>query len=95
MLTLNEKRLVADALNGTFLEEPHLEMMANGGLESELLDACRLNGLDEKWQVQRKELLQKINSMRPEDRRQLCQTIAAIWERCDENFDKDLEALTL
>jgi hypothetical protein len=62
------------------------------GLEHEVYDAIRLNGLDQKWEVNGSDLIHKIREMTPELREKLIRCVAEVWERNDENFERDLEA---
>lgn len=108
MLTRNEKMLCADALNGTVILSDHdhdyMRMLIGvhpqpegtcSGLYAEIADAIHLNHLDEKWQVDRKQLLGKLREMPVDDREQLLRTIHDVWQRCDGNFERDLEALSV
>lgn len=63
------------------------------GLEHEVYDAIRLDQLDEKWSIDGPELVNKIAAMSVEDRNRLVQAVAAIWDRNDANFERDLETL--
>ena len=97
-LTSNEKKLLADTLNGCgtlLLHDPHYLglITAEGGLEAEATDACLLNALDEKWQVNGPALVTKLRALSRETRETLVRGIAAIWERNDEHFERDLEAI--
>lgn len=69
--------------------------MVCSGLEHEVYDAIRLNGLDEKWSVDGEALLLKIRAMTPADRETLLRAVAGVWQRNDERFEADLEALTV
>ncbi len=65
------------------------------GLEHELYDAIRLNHLDAKWEVDGFNLIHEIREMTPEQREKLIRTVGDVWARNDQNFERDLEALTL
>lgn len=123
MLTRNEKMLIADALNGTYLEDNPPQYMAVmcgkdgpvadaaiigidsegavtltgsivcSGLELEIYDAIRLNGLDDKWEVNGADLLHKIRAMSRANKEKLIRLVAELWRRNDENFRRDLVAL--
>lgn len=99
MLSTNEKKLLADALNGCgalIQHDPsYLPLLLSGGLELEVYDACRLNQLDQKWEVDRQALIAKLQAMPVADKERLARTIAGVWERNDERFEADLEACTV
>ncbi|MDE2102674.1 MAG: hypothetical protein KGL39_35850 [Patescibacteria group bacterium] len=63
------------------------------GLEMEIEDAIKLDGLDEKWNVDGPALLAKLHAMSPQQRETLVRGVAAVWERNDRNFERDLDAL--
>lgn len=63
------------------------------GLEHEVYDSMRLDRTDEKWDVDGALLLNKIASMPPSTREQIVKRCAEVWQRNDENFERDLEAL--
>ena len=65
------------------------------GLEHEVYDAIRLNKADEKWEVDGRELVNKIAALTPAEREQIIRTVAAVWSRNDERFEADLEELTV
>lgn len=62
------------------------------GLEHEIYDAIRLSQLDEKWQVNGRELVNKIAALTTADRERLIRTVADVWNRNDDRFEADLEA---
>ena len=107
MLTLNEKKLCADALNGTMLMENdadyHRMMIGTdpqpdgtcSGLYAEISDAIKLNSLDTKWEVDGPQLLRKIHEMTPVQRETLMRCIAGVWQRNDDSFEIDLDNLAL
>ena len=66
------------------------------GLEHEVYDGIKLSGLAEKWwDVDGDDLLNKIRDMTPADRERLVRCVAEVWERNDENFERDLVALAV
>lgn len=65
------------------------------GLEHEIYDAIRLNHVDQKWEVDGANLIHNIREMTVAQREQLIRAVGEVWRRNDENFERDLDALTL
>ena len=63
------------------------------GLEHELYDAIELDDLATKWNVDGPALLAKVAAMTPQERTRLLQNVAAVWQRNDGNFTRDLQLL--
>ncbi len=63
------------------------------GLEHDVYDALELDDLAAKWRVNGPALLDKIAAMSPQERTRLLQNVAAVWQRNDGNFTRDLELL--
>lgn len=65
------------------------------GLEHEVYDSIRLNSVDRKWNVDGFDLIHKIREMRPDQREHLIRHIAAVWQRNDAHFERDLDSYQL
>jgi hypothetical protein len=75
------------------MDRIEVEGLVTSGLEHEIYDAIRLNGLDKKWHVNAREMLNKIARMTRAQRESLVRRVAEVWERNDSNFEKDLLSL--
>lgn len=91
-----ELNLIADTLNGVGLlitsTPHHMEMLISGGLEHEVRDAIALFNYGEKWSVDAKVLLAKLDAMPRDSKTRLIQLVAQVWERNDDRFMSDLHA---
>ena len=92
LMTGSEGALADAEIGQDVLDRITLTGRVCSGLEHEVYDAIRLNQADEKWSVNGRELLNKIAALTPADRETLIRTVAEVWARCDEHFERDLEA---
>jgi hypothetical protein len=59
----------------------------------ELYDVIRLDRFDKRWDIDGAVLLGKIRAMSEGDHERLVRGVSGIWERNEELFEADLEAL--
>lgn len=103
-LTKNEVELLADSLNGTYLDDDHIKAMCrdNGcyamdgtlfssSLEMGISDSITLNNMAERYDIDPVAFLTKIRSMSPAQREHVVQAIKRAW---DGHMDRELDGLT-
>ena len=59
-ITRNEARLMLDVMNGVFVES--FEPWINGGFYQAIHDAIIMDNLDEKWEIDKGQLLKKVKN---------------------------------
>ncbi len=77
-LTVEEACLIVDALNGAKLEADTARL-----LWAEIEDACHLDHLDEKWQVDGRALVQKLRELNEIQAMALVDAAERFWEASD------------
>jgi hypothetical protein len=85
MFTQDEICLIADACNGYWYspDNPKLQLFL------EVSDGIELNGLDEKWDVEKKELLRKLASLSQFHAHAVLAVVIKCWDMSD-NVDNKL-----
>lgn len=78
-----EQALIIDALNGTMLEE-HVEVLA-----ANVEDAMTLDGLDEKWGVQKSALMEKLRSLSPLELAAVADAVEMFWASVARGEERD------
>ena len=81
-LTDEELRLIVDVLNGSAMDA-----RSAGMLWASIEDACNLDGVDSKWEVDGKALVKKLEGLSPLQ----CLAIVDAAERFWADEDRDLE----
>jgi hypothetical protein len=96
-LSRKEASLVLDAMNGFLWTvegplglmigsgDPELRSQYVSGLVLEVADAIRLNGYDEKWEVDGKELVEKLRRFDRLTTLALVDWCALMWRNCNDN----------
>ena len=62
-LTQREAQSVLDVLNGTYWDASNASMMTSGGLTLSVRDAIDLEGLDQKWSLDRDTIIAKLEAL--------------------------------
>lgn len=91
-LTLSraEVMLILDAMNGVIVSPP---AMYRSALLLDVVDHIRLNGADEKWDVDGDQLVRTLEGMSPGTLMALCDLAERFWARSDEETDAVLRDL--
>lgn len=80
-----EACLLVDALNGTAMDATSYR-----SLSLCVSDACRVEGLDAKWDVDRRELEAKLQSVTPGQAMAVVDAAERFWKRVSESSESDL-----
>lgn len=82
-LTKNEAMLIVDSLNATIKD-----MMVIHGLEYNIEDGIHYEGLDEKWEVDGKALVEKLKSMNNLQRLAILDGVEYYWQNSQMDSDE-------
>lgn len=82
-LTKNEAMLIVDSLNATIKD-----MMVIHGLEYNIEDGIHYEGLDEKWEVDGKALVEKLKSMNNLQRLAILDCVEYYWQNSQMDSDE-------
>ncbi|MFP4453258.1 MAG: hypothetical protein ACLFPI_07815 [Desulfobacterales bacterium] len=80
MITRNEAYLILDAMNGTVVETGQAaELWMGTALQHNIADAIAYDALSQKWDVDKDELLSKLNSLEHFERYALADWSRQMW----------------
>lgn len=85
-LTKNEALLIADALNGALFDNTTVFYFW-----ASIEDAIKLEGLDKKWQVDGKKLVDKLRSLSDAETLALVDAVERFWQASTRGENKSLE----
>jgi hypothetical protein len=82
-LTLPEAWFIVDMLNGSLMDA-----YTAGTLWASAEDACAMDGLDKKWQVDGKAFVEKLKALSPVQALALVDAAERFWQADDEDIKK-------
>lgn len=85
----NEAMLIVDVLNAYYFVPGGYSSLPYT-LEVEVDDACRLDGLDEKWEIDREALVKKIKKLKPIEAYAVFHMSRLVWAKHDEGDFEEL-----
>lgn len=105
-LTRNEKGAILDVLNGTVFDKRsedynlvdaftgrQIGAGLGGQIAHSIVEACDLDGLADRWQIDGPHLVSKLESLSKEDGRALARAAAAWWNRVSDGEQPDFDEL--
>ena len=81
--TVAEAMLITDVLNGYFYTPGFLPSLPDI-LEAEVDDGCQLEGMDEKWKIDREMLVKKVKNLSPVEAYTVFHMARIVWSRHDQ-----------
>lgn len=91
--TVAEAMLITDVLNGYFYTPGFLPSLPDI-LEAKVDDGCQLEGLDEKWKIDREMLVNKIKALTPMEAYTVFHMSRLVWAKNGEgDFDENVRRI--
>lgn len=89
----NEAMLIVDVLNSYYFTPGGFSSLPDI-LEAEVDDGCQLEGLDEKWKIDREMLVKKIKKLKPMEAYTVFHMSRLVWAKNGEgDFDENVRRI--